>query len=325
MSGQNPTQIVVSDLANQIIDEIERAVVGKRAALELVMTGLLANGHVLIEDVPGVAKTLIARSVATVTGLTFSRIQFTPDLMPADLTGSIVPGPDDSPRFAPGPLFANLVLGDEINRSPSKTQAAALEAMEERQITVDGTSHPLPRPFFLLATQNPIEFEGTFPLPEAQVDRFLLQTWLGYPSQADDVEIIRRRLSRATDQVSVQPLVDADMVLRLRATLETVTVADPIIAYAVALVHATRDDPQVYAGASPRGVEAVVKLARARAMFDRRDYVGPDDIKAVAGPALAHRIVLRPELWVRGVDAGSVVERCLDVVPTPTTLPSEAG
>ncbi len=310
---------------SRILDRMESVVVGKRPQLELILGGLAAGGHVLIEDLPGLGKTLLARSLAQVTGLSVGRIQFTPDLMPSDVTGSLLY--DQAERrfdFRPGPIFHNVVLGDEINRAPPKTQAALLEAMQEGQVTVDGVSHPLPQPFVVLATQNPIEFEGTFPLPEAQVDRFLLQTSLGYPTPAEDAEIIRRRLTRGTDQVVLEPLVDPATVLRLRATLETVTVSDPLIDYAVGLVHATRADPQVHAGASPRGVEALIKLARARALLDRRDFIGPDDVKAVAGPALAHRIVLRPELWVRGVDATSVVERCLDTVPTPTTLPTDA-
>ncbi len=315
-----------ADTCAAIVDRLETVIVGKRPQLELILGGLASGGHVLIEDLPGLGKTLLARSLAQVTGLTVGRIQFTPDLMPADVTGSLLYDQGQHRfEFRPGPVFHNVVLGDEINRAPPKTQAALLEAMQEGQVTVDGVSHPLPQPFVVIATQNPIEFEGTFPLPEAQVDRFLLQTSLGYPSPQDDIEIIRRRLLRRTDQVVLEPLVDADMVLRLRSTLETVTVADPIIAYAVDLVHATRADPQVYAGSSPRGVEALIKLGRARAMLARQDYVGPDDIKAVARPALAHRIVLRPELWVRGVDAGSVVDRCLDTVATPTTLPSDTG
>ncbi len=309
---------VAADACDLILDRIGTVIVGKRPELELVLSGLLAGGHVLIEDLPGLGKTLLARSLAQVTGMTIGRIQFTPDLMPADVTGSLL---YDQRRqefsFRPGPIFHNVVLGDEINRAPPKTQAALLEAMQERQVTVDGVSHPLPAPFVVLATQNPIEFEGTFPLPEAQA--------LGYPSAADAAEIVRRRLRRGSDVIELEPVVDLTMVLGLQATMETVVVSEPIIDYAVALVHATRSDPQVHAGASPRGVDAVVKLARARALLSRRDYVTPDDIKGVARAALGHRIVLRPELWVRGVDAASVVDRCLDSVPTPATLPRESA
>ncbi len=322
------TPMGVADAATvcvDIIDRIETVVVGKRSQLELILGGLIAGGHVLIEDLPGLGKTLLARMLAQVTGLTVGRIQFTPDLMPSDVTGSLLYDQQQHRfEFRPGPVFHNVVLGDEINRATPKTQAALLEAMQEGQVTVDGVSHPLPQPFVVLATQNPIEFEGTFPLPEAQVDRFLLKTSLGYPTAEQDAEIVRRRLARATDEISLDPLVGPDDVRRLRATLETITVADPVIDYAVALVHGTREDPQVHAGASPRGVEALMKLARTRALLDRRDFVEPDDIKAVAGPALAHRIVLRPELWVRGVEADAVVGRCLDTVPTPTTLPQSA-
>ena len=306
-----------------ILDALETVVVGKRDALELVVGGLLAGGHILLEDLPGLGKTLIARSLGQVTGLTVGRIQFTPDLMPADVTGSLL---FDQSRhdfeFRPGPIFNNVVLGDEINRAPPKTQAALLEAMQERQVTVDGVSHALPAPFIVLATQNPIEFEGTYPLPEAQIDRFLLRTSIGYPSPADDVEIIRRRLQRRSDVASLDPVVDTATVLDLQTATEDIVVSEPIIEYCVSLVHATRTSTKVSAGASPRGVEALVKLSRARALIDGRDYVTPDDVKAVAVPGLSHRIVLRPELWVRGGDTRSVVTDVLASVPTPPTLPS---
>jgi MoxR-like ATPase len=308
-----------------ILDALETVIVGKRAQLELILSGLLANGHMLLEDLPGLGKTLIARSLAQVTGLTVGRVQFTPDLMPADVTGSLL---FDQRRqdfdFRPGPIFNNVVLGDEINRAPPKTQAALLEAMQERQVTVDGESHPLPTPFIVLATQNPIEFEGTYPLPEAQIDRFLLRTSIGYPSKSDDAEIIRRRLVRRTDATDLRPVVDRTAVLTLQAANEDVTVSDPVIEYCVALVHATRASTQVSAGASPRGVEALVKLARARAVIDGRGYTTPDDVKAVAVPALAHRIVLRPEMWVRGADPAEVIADVLNSVPTPSTVPTES-
>ena len=311
-----------ASICERILEALETVVVGKRAELQLVLGGILAQGHVLLEDLPGLGKTLIARSIAQVTGLSVGRVQFTPDLMPADVTGSLL---YDQRRqdfdFRPGPIFNNLVLGDEINRAPPKTQAALLEAMQERQVTVDGVSHALPAPFVVLATQNPMEFEGTYPLPEAQIDRFLLRTSIGYPSEEDDAEIVRRRLQRRTDLIELDPVVDASTVLALQAAMENVLVAEPVIEYCVALVHATRSSPDVHAGASPRGVEALVKLARAKAALDRRNYVTPDDVKAIAVPALAHRIVLRPELWVRGGDTASVVADCLASVPTPPTLP----
>jgi len=307
----------------RILDALETVVVGKRPELELIVSGLLASGHVLLEDLPGLGKTLIARSIAQVTGLTVGRIQFTPDLMPADVTGSLLYDQRHSEFvFRRGPVFHNVVLADEINRSPPKTQAALLEAMQERQVTVDGVSHRLPQPFLVLATQNPIEFEGTYPLPEAQIDRFLLRTSIGYPTAAEEAEIIRRRLERRTDVVELAPVVDAGTVPALQRAMENVTVSESVIDYCVGLVRATRANSKVHAGSSPRGVEALVKVARARAVLDRRGYVTPDDVKAVAVPTLAHRVVLRPELWVRGVDPSSVVHECLDTVPTPTTLPS---
>lgn len=325
-AANRPTIEETADISARILDALETVVVGKRTELELILGGLLAGGHVLLEDLPGLGKTLIARSLATVTGLSVGRVQFTPDLMPADVTGSLL---YDQRRqdfdFRPGPIFNNLILGDEINRAPPKTQAALLEAMQERQVTVDGVSHALPAPFVVLATQNPIEFEGTYPLPEAQIDRFLLRTSIGYPSAADDAEIIRRRLARRSDVIELDPVVDLSTVLALQASLEDVVVSDPIVEYCVALVHATRVSVNVHAGASPRGVEALVKLSRARAALDGRDYVTPDDVKRIAVPALAHRIVLRPELWVRGADTASVIDECLESVPTPPTLPSRTS
>lgn len=316
----------ISDAAascHRVLDAIEQAVIGKREQIELVLSGLLAGGHVLLEDLPGLGKTLLARSLAEVTGLDVGRIQFTPDLMPADVTGSLLYDQQKNQfEFRQGPIFHNVVIADEINRSPPKTQASLLEAMQERQVTVDGVSHRLPQPFLVLATQNPIEFEGTYPLPEAQIDRFILRTSLGYPSASDDVEIIRRRLARRTDTLVLEPVIDASTMLALQRIVEDVNVDDSVIEYCVNLVHASRAHSNVHAGASPRGVDALVKLGRARALLAARSYVTPDDIKAVAGPALAHRIVLRPELWVRGADATEVVDDLLSTVPTPSTLPA---
>ncbi|MCL4148528.1 UNVERIFIED_CONTAM: hypothetical protein GTU68_060844 [Idotea baltica] len=317
-----PTATEAAATCARILDAIERVVVGKRSQVQLVLSGLLAGGHVLLEDLPGLGKTLIARSLAQVTGLTVGRVQFTPDLMPADVTGSLLYDQRNHEfNFRQGPIFHNVIIADEINRAPPKTQASLLEAMQERQVTVDGISHALPRPFLVLATQNPIEFEGTYPLPEAQIDRFLLRTSVGYPSAEDDAEIIRRRLDRKSDSVVLEPVVDQADVLGLQAAMEEVVVSDAVIEYCVALVHATRSGGQVQAGSSPRGVEALVKLGRATAVFDGRDYVTPDDVKSIAIPALAHRIVLRPELWVRGIEADSVVAEIVASVPTPTTLP----
>jgi MoxR-like ATPase len=309
--------------AGAILDEVERAVVGKRAALEQVLIGCLANGHVLIEDYPGVAKTLIARSFAQVTGLDYARVQFTPDLMPSDVTGSSVYDQARGElRFQPGPVFANLVLGDEINRAPPKTQAALLEAMQERQVTADGVTRPLPRPFLVLATQNPIEYEGTYPLPEAQLDRFLLRIAVGYPSRDDEWGVLARRVERRADDVVLRPVVDAAGVAALQNAVEAVHVSESVGYYMVDLVAATRASPRVQVGASPRGTLALMAASRAKAALAGRDFVTPEDVKAMAGPALAHRLSLRPELWVRGVRAEEVVAECLASVPTP---PAEDG
>jgi MoxR-like ATPase len=308
----------VTRQAKRVLDEVEQAVVGKRAALELVLLGLLADGHVLIEDYPGLAKTVIARSFAQVLGLGFGRIQFTPDLMPADVTGSSVydqrSGAFD---FRPGPVFTNLLLADEINRTPPKTQAALLEAMQERQVTVEGATRLLERPFLVVATQNPIEYEGTYPLPEAQLDRFLVRVRIGYPARDDEWRILAHRMQRASDEVSLQALLGPTGVLELQAALEQVHVAQAVGYYIVDLVAATRADPKLQVGASPRGALAVLKLARAKAVLSGRDFVTPDDVKAVAVPALAHRLTLRPELWVRRVDPDQVVAELLGRVPTP--------
>jgi MoxR-like ATPase len=308
----------VHELSSRVLDEIERAVVGKREQLELVFMGFLANGHVLLEDFPGLAKTLAARSFARVLSMEFARIQFTPDLMPSDVTGSSIWNQRDGEfDFRPGPIFTNLLLGDEINRAPPKTQAALLEAMQERQVTIEGTTHPLGPPFLVIATQNPIEYEGTYPLPEAQLDRFLLRTAFGYPDRRDEIDVLGRRIERREDEVLLEPVADRETVLAMQQALELVHVADSVRAYCVDLVAATRESPSAAVGASPRGSLALLKLARARAAVTGRDYVVPDDVKAVAVAALAHRLVLRPELWVQKVSAADVVRDVLDTVPTP--------
>ena len=319
--GQDAASVAdVARAGAAVLDEVERAVVGKRPLLELVLIGLLADGHVLIEDVPGVAKTLTARSFAAVLQFDFSRIQFTPDLIPADITGSALPDGRGGLTFQPGPIFANLVLGDEINRAPPKTQAAALEAMEERQVTVDGTSHRLPRPFTMLATQNPLESEGTYPLPEAQLDRFLLRVSVGYPATDAEVELLRRRVQRRSNEVPLRPVLDAAGVAALQAAVETVAVDDDVLRYVVSLVQATREDARTEAGASPRAALALVAASRARAALGGRSFVVPDDVKAMASAVLAHRLVLRPEAWIRGVTAQTVVADALAGVATPATL-----
>ena len=309
----------IAERGHRILDELERAVVGKRDVLELLLLAILSDGHVLIEDLPGLAKTLTARSFATVTGLAFQRIQFTPDLMPSDVTGASIYNQQTAEfMFREGPVFANLLLGDEINRAPAKTQSALLEAMQERQVTTEGTTRQLPRPFLVIATQNPIEYEGTYPLPEAQLDRFLIRLRLGYPSAADEVAILRARIERTVDDVRLEQVVDAGTLARMQAGLEQVHVAESITQYVVALVEATRSSTRLQVGASPRGSLALLKLSRARAAMDRRDYVVPDDVKSVAVPALAHRLVLRPELWVQRIRAEAVIDECLASVPAPS-------
>lgn len=311
----------ISDWAEPLVDELERAVVGKRSALKLLLTGILADGHILLEDVPGLAKTLVARSFAQVANLEFARVQFTPDLIPADITGSsVLDMQTRQPIFKPGPLFANLVLGDEINRAPPKTQAALLEAMEERQITIDGITHQLPKPFLVIATQNPIESGGTYPLPEAQLDRFLLKFGLGYPTIEDETEIILRRAQRRAENIDLNEIVTGQQLLQLQAAVEAVHVDPSIARYMTSLVHATRSSERTQAGASPRGSLALLKSSRAWAGLAGRDFVTPDDVRTVAQPALAHRIIVSPEEWLRGVTAHDVVNECLEQVATPQTI-----
>jgi MoxR-like ATPase len=308
----------VAEVSARILDEVERAVVGKREALELVLLGLLADGHVLIEDYPGLAKTLAARSFAQATSLRFARIQFTPDLMPSDVTGSAIYNQREGEfEFRPGPIFANLLLADEINRAPPKTQAALLESMQERQATIDGETHLLERPFLVLATQNPIEYEGTYPLPEAQLDRFLLRASFGYPAREHELEMLERRAERRSDEVELEPVVDRATLLELQQAVEAIYVSPEIGAYMVDVVRATREASAIQVGASPRGSLALLKLSRARAAVAGRDYVTPEDVKTVAAPALAHRLTLRPELWVQRVRPEDVVAERLETVPTP--------
>jgi len=308
----------VANRANAILDEVERAIVGKRPALELVLCAVLADGHVLLEDYPGLAKTLIARSFAFVTGTQFSRIQFTPDLLPGDVTGaSIFNQRTTEFEFWPGPVFTNVLLADEINRAPPKTQSALLEAMQERQVTVEDRTRVLQRPFLVLATENPIEYEGTYPLPEAQLDRFLIRMRVGYPSADAEWEILRRRLQRGEDDATLTPVVDREVLLAMQRAIETVHVSEPIGRYIVSLVTATRDSADVQIGSSPRGTLALMKLARVKAVLDGRRFVIPEDVKSVAVPALAHRLTLRPELWVRNASGDEVVAAIAEKVAVP--------
>jgi MoxR-like ATPase len=303
-----------------VLDEIERVVVGKRSALTLILTTVLARGHVLIEDLPGLGKTLIARSFAATLGLDFTRVQFTPDLLPADLLGSTIYDMQSGRfEFRRGPIFTNLLLADEINRTPPKTQAALLEAMAEGQVSIDGTTHPLPQPFIVLATDNPIEYEGTYPLPEAQLDRFAVRLELRYLSERDEASMLRRRLDRGSAEPTVNQVVDAHDLVAMRESVEQVSVHEDVLHYVVSLAAATRHHPQVAVGASPRAEIDLVQLARARALLLGRDYVIPEDIKALATPAVAHRITLRPEMWVRKIQGSDIVEELLRRLPVPRT------
>ncbi len=305
-------------LCDSVLNEVERAVVGKRGALTLILTTVLAGGHVLIEDLPGMGKTLIARSFAAALGLRFTRVQFTPDLLPADLLGATIYDMRTAQfDFRRGPIFTNMLMADEINRTPPKTQAALLEAMAEGQVSIDGETHRLPSPFIVIATDNPVEFEGTYPLPEAQLDRFAVKVALKYLSEQEEASMLRRRLERGTAEAVVNEVVDADQLLAMQDAVEQVTVHDDVLHYVVALAAATRNNPQVVVGASPRAELDLVQLARARALLNGRDYVLPEDVKALAVPAFGHRITLRPEMWVRSMHGSDVVEQLLKRLPVP--------
>ena len=309
---------VVAERVREVVATLGRIVVGKDDVLERILAGVLANGHVLIEDNPGLAKTLIARLLAQALDLGFRRIQFTPDLLPSDITGSFLYDQRESRfEFRPGPVFTNLLLADEINRATPKTQAALLEAMQEAQVTIEGQTFPLEQPFVVIATQNPIEMEGTYPLPEAQLDRFLLRVGIGYPGPEAEREILKRRRERRTDAAAVPTIVTRAELLAMQGALEDIFVSEALERYIVALAQATRVDARVTLGASPRGSLALLKLARAEAAIRGRDFVLPDDVKAVAVAALAHRLVLRPELWVSSTTPRHVVEGVLREVPAP--------
>ncbi len=308
----------VSTLSGEVITEVERAIVGKRKLILQIMAAVLSGGHILMEDYPGLGKTILAKSLAKALGLDFKRIQFTPDLLPGDITGSYV---FDRARnvfeLRKGPIFANIILADEINRASPKTQSALLEAMQEVQVTLEGETMRLHEPFIVVATQNPIEYEGTFPLPEAQLDRFLVKLAVGYPSLNDEQEILRRRRERQQDEVEICAVVDAPSLLGMRQAVENVFVDPDIERYIASLVHATRQDKRVVVGSSPRGSLALLKLARAQAALEGRSYVIPDDVKVFARPALAHRLILQPEYWMKRQAAEDVIDSILDMVPVP--------
>jgi MoxR-like ATPase len=309
----------VADLARAVLDEVEVAVVGKRPALELMLSTVLAGGHVLLEDFPGLGKTLAARSFAQTLGLTFKRVQFTPDMLPGDLTGSFIFDQRTSEfAFRPGPLFTGLLLADEINRTPPKTQSALLEAMQERQVTVEGETFSLPAPFVVLATANPVEYEGTYPLPEAQLDRFLTRIAFGYPDASEEAEVLRRRVARQREEQTLRAVADPATLLAMQAAVETVTVDDTISRYCVDLAAATRTHAHIMVGSSPRGALGLLLAARSLAVVRGRDYVVPEDVKAVAHAVLEHRLTLKPELWMTRVTSATVVSDVLGSVPAPS-------
>ena len=310
----------VTERSREILDALAQVIVGKRDVLERILAGILANGHILIEDYPGLAKTLIARLFAQALGLSFKRLQCTPDLLPADVTGSFIFDQREGRfEFRPGPVFTHLLLADEINRATPKTQAALLEAMQEAQVTVEGESFRLEPPFLVVATQNPIELEGTYPLPEAQLDRFMIRVAVGYPTAEEERQILERRRERRQDEVVLNAVVSREEVVAMQQALEDVFVADVVAQYVVELAQATRGDHRIALGASPRGALALLKLARAAAVLRGRDFVTPDDVKAMAAPALAHRVILQPELWVTKLSAAQVVDDLLSQVPAPKT------
>jgi MoxR-like ATPase len=320
------TAMDIAEVAGQcerVIAEVERAIVGKSSLLRQVMAAVLAGGHVLIEDYPGLGKTILAKSLATALGLDFKRIQFTPDLLPGDITGSYVfDRAQNLFELRKGPIFANIILADEINRASPKTQSALLEAMQEVQVTLEGETMKLKEPFIVLATQNPIEYEGTFPLPEAQLDRFLMKLSVGYPSLEEEQEILRRRRERQQEEVEIHQVTNSRTLLNMRSTIETIHVDPDIERYIASLVHSTRLDKRIAVGASPRGSLALLKLARANAALDGRHFTIPDDVKAYYLPALAHRLILEPEFWMKRQAVTDILNALLQTTPVPVIDPS---
>ena len=318
MEGMNTAD--AAETCQQVVNQVKKVIVGKEQVLEKVMLAVLSNSHILFEDYPGLAKTLMARSFAMSMGCEFSRVQFTPDLLPADITGTYIYNVKTSDfELRRGPVFTNVLLADEINRAPPKTQAALLEAMQERQVTLDGRTHAINDPFIVIATQNPIEYEGVYPLPEAQLDRFLVRLQLGYPNRAEEIEILKRRMARAQEDIQLEPAANSETIIALQKTVEGIHVDEDVLGYVTDIVEATRAQRQVEVGASPRGSLAIFKLARARAVFHGRDYVIPDDVKEVAAPALVHRMIMKAESWVKGVDPHHLIDEILKTIPVPKT------
>lgn len=311
----------ISQMCQTVLDSVCSVVVGMESGLRTALAAILAGGHVLFEDVPGLGKTLAARNLSTALGLEFRRLQCTPDLLPADVTGSYIFDPATSTfEFRPGPVFTGLLLADEINRTAPKTQSALLEAMAEQQVSVEGTSFPLSAPFHVMATSNPIEYEGTYPLPEAQLDRFMVRLAVGYPNRDAESEVLLRRLGRRQEAATIDPVVDAATVLRIQAGIEQVDVDPDIVSYCVDLAAATRNHPAVEVGSSPRGSLACMLVARALAVIDGRSFVTPEDVKHVATSALAHRLTLTPQSWATGLQSREVIANLLDQVPGPATV-----
>ena len=309
-----------SEAIQKVRAAVHTAVVGRDEAVDQILIGILADGHLLLEDLPGLGKTLIAKSFAAALGLSFQRIQFTSDLLPHDILGTeIFDVAHGTFVFRPGPVFANILLADEINRAPPKVQSALLEAMQEYQVTSERTTHPLERPFLVLATQNPLELEGTYPLPEAQIDRFLLRVSVGYPTPKEEREILLRRAERKQDAAPVPTVLAPGEFLRMQRAVEEVELDASVEGYLVDLVRATRTDPRAEVGASPRGSLGLARAARAHALVDGRDFVLPDDVKAIAGPALAHRITVLPEPWIRGTRGIDIVRSALEHTAVPKT------
>jgi len=301
------------------MNEVSKVIIGKQENLRRIAVGILSNGNILIEDVPGTAKTLMANTFATALGCKFKRVQFTPDLLPADITGTnIYDAKKGEFTFKPGPIFCNLLLSDEINRAPPKTQAALLEAMQEKQVTIGTVTHKLPSPFLTMATQNPVEQEGTYPLPEAQLDRFMFKMSVGYPSRSDEDEILRRRIERKKDAVEVDIITDPARVVAMQNAIEDVYVDAAVRMYMVEIVTQTREHNQVLVGSSPRGSQALLKTSRAAAAMRGRDFVTPDDVKSIANLALAHRLILKPEHQIKGASTEDIIKEILRTVPVPT-------